>query len=162
MNSEDEVDLLGGGWGVISERKPKPKTKSNTWREPKSCVDPTVPCPLPSMYLILIILSRSQTKVSSSIRVKTRPLTPKTSWKGKAKAEPTISDLLIEELTEYDDWLKITEESVWVSARCSRLLGVALRADTSSGRVKHRRETAGALCGRSRRMLERRCARIKG
>ncbi|GFZ47862.1 hypothetical protein JCM24511_05609 [Saitozyma sp. JCM 24511] len=87
MNSEDEVDLLGGGWGII--RESKPKTKSNTWREPKS-----------------------QTKLSS-IRVKTRPLTPKTSWKGKAKAEPSISDLLLEELTEYDDWLKITEESVW-------------------------------------------------
>lgn len=109
MNSEDEVDLLGGGWGII--RESKPKTKSNTWREPKSCVDTTAPIDLVTDN---IFVSRSQTKLSS-IRVKTRPLTPKTSWKGKAKAEPSISDLLLEELTEYDDWLKITEESVWVS-----------------------------------------------
>ncbi|WWD21609.1 hypothetical protein CI109_106095 [Kwoniella shandongensis] len=92
LDSEDEVEMLGldDGWDVI------PKKKEEKWRESTRAKSVT-----PSI--------KSKGKAKIAIPTITWATPNKSSSQGKAR----IEELLREEPSDYDRWLKSTDQAAW-------------------------------------------------
>jgi hypothetical protein len=120
INSEDEVELLGGSYGRLAESKGKSK-------ELVSSIS------LSSSELIsrnsITGISSAGLASSSGIPWREMESSRALAYRGKVAAVKPLEDLLKDQPSEYDTWLKSTEEEAMVNPRS--LVTSLTQADTS-------------------------------